>query len=187
LGTRRTIPRQPARLREIFELNVGKPQPGGGSLTDPSLIRPGWVLELPARAAQRVPDLQRADHRHERPGQGRARGAGTATASRAGATAFTQRVRGEAGSPRWVRHEHDRSHAPPAVAGTRQLCRGSRRAPVWSRRLDLLPRWRSGRRRARAHASPARLPTSTAHRRLVRPRLDTPAPLARLLRPVKLM
>lgn len=37
----------PLDWREIFDLNVGKPQPGGGSLTDPSLIRPGWVLELP--------------------------------------------------------------------------------------------------------------------------------------------
>ncbi len=37
----------PFRWREIFELNRGRLQPDGRSLTDPSLIRPGWVLDLP--------------------------------------------------------------------------------------------------------------------------------------------
>jgi nucleoid-associated protein YgaU len=36
------------RHNEIFDLNVGIPQPGGGELTDPDLIRPGWVLRLPS-------------------------------------------------------------------------------------------------------------------------------------------
>ena len=36
------------RWHEIFTLNRGRPQPGGGALTDPSLIYPGWVLLLPA-------------------------------------------------------------------------------------------------------------------------------------------
>lgn len=52
----------PLDWKEIFHLNVGKPQPGGGTLTDPSLIRVGWVLELPARAAAHVP----AEHQVER-------------------------------------------------------------------------------------------------------------------------
>lgn len=39
------------RWREIYALNRGKPQPGGGALTDPSLIYPGWVLLLPAPPA----------------------------------------------------------------------------------------------------------------------------------------
>jgi hypothetical protein len=39
------------RWHEIYALNRGKPQPGGGSLTDPSLIYPGWVLALPSRSA----------------------------------------------------------------------------------------------------------------------------------------
>ena len=39
------------RWHEIFALNRGRPQPGGGSLTDPSLIYPGWILLLPAPAS----------------------------------------------------------------------------------------------------------------------------------------
>lgn len=38
------------RYNEIFDLNVGRPQPGGGVLTDPAVIKPGWVLQLPADA-----------------------------------------------------------------------------------------------------------------------------------------
>src|SRR5580658_8218184 len=36
------------RWPEIYALNRGRPQPGGGYLTDPSLIYPGWILLLPA-------------------------------------------------------------------------------------------------------------------------------------------
>ncbi len=43
----------PLRWREIFDLNQGRPQPNGERLTDEDLIRPGWVLLLPADA--RVP------------------------------------------------------------------------------------------------------------------------------------
>jgi DNA-binding SARP family transcriptional activator len=33
---------------QIYDLNVGKPQPDGQALTDPGLIYPGWILLLPA-------------------------------------------------------------------------------------------------------------------------------------------
>ncbi|MDT0263773.1 BTAD domain-containing putative transcriptional regulator [Jatrophihabitans lederbergiae] len=36
-----------ARWPEIYQLNQRHPQSDGGALTVPSLIRPGWVLELP--------------------------------------------------------------------------------------------------------------------------------------------
>ncbi|SFE94979.1 LysM peptidoglycan-binding domain-containing protein [Blastococcus tunisiensis] len=39
------------RFDEIFELNRGRPQPDGRELTDARVIRPGWVLTLPADAA----------------------------------------------------------------------------------------------------------------------------------------
>ncbi|QFG21795.1 BTAD domain-containing putative transcriptional regulator [Actinomadura sp. WMMB 499] len=38
------------RYKEIFELNKGHVQPDGTRLTIASLIRPGWVLEMPADA-----------------------------------------------------------------------------------------------------------------------------------------
>jgi nucleoid-associated protein YgaU len=38
-----------SRYDEIFEINRGRPQVGGGSLTDPARLTVGWVLELPAR------------------------------------------------------------------------------------------------------------------------------------------
>ena len=37
----------PFRWPELFELNRGRPQFDGRHLTDPNLIRPGWVLALP--------------------------------------------------------------------------------------------------------------------------------------------
>ena len=37
----------PSRWREIFALNTGRGQPGGGTLTDPNRIWPGWTLLLP--------------------------------------------------------------------------------------------------------------------------------------------
>ncbi|HEY5172180.1 MAG TPA: hypothetical protein VIK54_10680, partial [Acidimicrobiia bacterium] len=40
----------PLRWREIFELNLGTPQPDDRSLEDPQLIIPGWVLTMPADA-----------------------------------------------------------------------------------------------------------------------------------------
>jgi DNA-binding SARP family transcriptional activator len=39
------------RWHEIYQLNKGKPQPDGQTLTDPDLIEPGWVLLLPSSAA----------------------------------------------------------------------------------------------------------------------------------------
>ncbi|MGI5242109.1 LysM peptidoglycan-binding domain-containing protein [Dactylosporangium sp. CA-139066] len=39
------------RYPEIFALNEGRPQPGGGRLTDPMDVEPGWILVLPADAS----------------------------------------------------------------------------------------------------------------------------------------
>jgi hypothetical protein len=38
------------RYREIYHLNKGRQQPDGSRLTIASLIRPGWILEMPADA-----------------------------------------------------------------------------------------------------------------------------------------
>lgn len=42
------------RYPEIYRLNKDRPQPDGGRLTDPDRIWPGWVLDLPADAADRL-------------------------------------------------------------------------------------------------------------------------------------
>jgi hypothetical protein len=62
------------RYREIFELNVGRPQPDGSTLTIASLIRPGWVLRMPADAygpgveeAKARPPARHSGPPHERP------------------------------------------------------------------------------------------------------------------------
>ncbi len=44
-----------ARWPEIYQLNKGHPQPDGGTLTMPSLIQPGWILQLPGPTAATTP------------------------------------------------------------------------------------------------------------------------------------
>ena len=46
----------PTRYPEIFEANEGDLQPDGRHLTDPDLILPGWVLEIPSNAEARSAD-----------------------------------------------------------------------------------------------------------------------------------
>lgn len=38
----------PALAEELFDLNTTREQPGGATLTDRDLIRPGWILTLPS-------------------------------------------------------------------------------------------------------------------------------------------
>jgi DNA-binding SARP family transcriptional activator len=45
----------PLRWSEIYQVNEGRPQPGGVTLTDPHWIDPGWTLVLPATAAPSAP------------------------------------------------------------------------------------------------------------------------------------
>ena len=40
----------PLQWQTIYQLNEGRPQPGGATLTDPHWIDPGWTLFLPAAA-----------------------------------------------------------------------------------------------------------------------------------------
>ncbi|QZN84912.1 LysM peptidoglycan-binding domain-containing protein [Cellulomonas sp. C5510] len=52
----------PLRYPEIVELNRGRPQPDGGTLQDPDLIRPGWTLRLPdAVASSAGPSPEKRD------------------------------------------------------------------------------------------------------------------------------
>ena len=43
----------------IFDLNAGEPLPGGGPFTDPDLILPGQVLDLPPRPGPPAPTVGR--------------------------------------------------------------------------------------------------------------------------------
>ncbi|MBV9662022.1 MAG: LysM peptidoglycan-binding domain-containing protein [Acidimicrobiales bacterium] len=45
----------PLRWSEIYQLNVGRPQPGGVTLDDPHWIDPGWTLLLPAATSSTPP------------------------------------------------------------------------------------------------------------------------------------
>jgi DNA-binding SARP family transcriptional activator len=174
----------PLDWREIFELNVGKPQPGGGSLTDPSLIRPGWVLQLPARAAAHVPDLHRADHRHERPpDKGEHAPQGRPPHREPAAPPSPNGSAAKPAHHNGIRHEHDRSHAPPS---------GSRHTPAPSGALVELPSGAVVSTSFLAGVAAAVALGRLRRRRAYRPRpptagwsgrgLDAPAPLARLLR-----
>jgi nucleoid-associated protein YgaU len=44
-----------SRYDEIFQINRGRPQTVGGTLTNPSVLRVGWVLELPAETPPAPP------------------------------------------------------------------------------------------------------------------------------------
>ena len=45
----------PARWPEIYEATRGTVQPDGGQLSDPDLIRPGWVLSVPTAVVTATP------------------------------------------------------------------------------------------------------------------------------------
>jgi DNA-binding SARP family transcriptional activator len=45
----------PLRWSEIYQLNVGRSQPGGATLTDPHWIDPGWTLVLPPTVTPPAP------------------------------------------------------------------------------------------------------------------------------------
>jgi DNA-binding SARP family transcriptional activator len=45
----------PLRWSEIYQLNEGRPQPGGATLTDPHWIDPDWTLVLPVGATPVAP------------------------------------------------------------------------------------------------------------------------------------
>ena len=63
----------PEDWHQIYQLNEGKPQPGGRSLTDPGLIIPGWVLLIPQPASGHPagPHPHPSASRAEVPGGGR--------------------------------------------------------------------------------------------------------------------
>jgi DNA-binding SARP family transcriptional activator len=58
----------PEEWHQIYQLNEGRPQPDGRSLTDPNLIIPGWVLLIPQPAAGHAPGPHPGTPQPGRPG-----------------------------------------------------------------------------------------------------------------------
>jgi DNA-binding SARP family transcriptional activator len=68
------------RWHEIYDLNRGRPQPGGGTLTDPARIYPGWDLLIPV-AGPHPPYGRGNPHGGGRPARHRRRSAPAAVGS----------------------------------------------------------------------------------------------------------
>ncbi|HEY6492538.1 MAG TPA: hypothetical protein VIZ43_04640, partial [Trebonia sp.] len=78
------------RYKEIFELNKDRVQPDGSKLTIASLIRPGWVLQMPGDASgpgiqtvgqTAVPDTGAQGHEHQLEAQQQGGNGGAAAVS----------------------------------------------------------------------------------------------------------
>src|ERR687896_504293 len=104
------------RYKEIYELNKARQQPDGSRLTIASLIRPGWILAMPADAvgAQVIPTEELDDYyRYAKPhqipdhGNGATPGPGNGQDGQAG----QDRADGQAGED-----GQDGEASPPAVA-----------------------------------------------------------------------
>ena len=88
------------RWHEIFALNQGRPQPDGQELTDPNLIKPGWVLRLPLAPLTRPAPAGHAQvPQPTSPAHPPARSQAPPHAARARPRAFTQHHRAENGGP----------------------------------------------------------------------------------------
>lgn len=77
------------RYKEIYALNKGKEQPDGSKLTEASLIRPGWVLDMPddATGVQIVHEHHGGTHheQHQHQGGGQQGGQGQHAGQQGGA------------------------------------------------------------------------------------------------------
>lgn len=119
------------RYKEIYELNKDRVQPDGSRLSEASLIRPGWIMEMPADArggelvempdAQVSPDVQQQIHDYARTGdqdQGHAQeGGGSGGADASHASRPEQRPGTDAGAGHGEAHERGQQHASPAPNG----------------------------------------------------------------------
>ena len=87
------------RWHEIFALNHERPQPDGQELTDPNLIKPGWVLRLPPAPLTWPAPARHARSQPTSPAHPPARSQAPPHAARARPRAFTQHHRAENGGP----------------------------------------------------------------------------------------
>lgn len=112
------------RYKEIYELNKDRTQPDGSKLSEASLIRPGWIMEMPADAhggelvempdAHVSPDVQQQIHDYSRSGD-HAQQQGRQEQGGAGASQVSlprQRPASDGGTA----HQQGQEHAAPAAA-----------------------------------------------------------------------
>ncbi len=108
------------RYREIFELNSGRVQPDGATLTIASLIRPGWILDMPHDATG--PGIRLVHEQETRPPTAHRRA--HAAQPRPGASARASSAPSQAGTPSGaVRTHHggpppqqDEQHGAPGAS-----------------------------------------------------------------------
>ncbi|WP_176921576.1 LysM peptidoglycan-binding domain-containing protein [Pseudonocardia oroxyli] len=58
-----------ARFPELFDANVGRPQPDGQTLRDANVIRPGWLLRIPQAGPPGTVDIVPPPHEQPRTSQ----------------------------------------------------------------------------------------------------------------------
>ncbi|MFE0672630.1 BTAD domain-containing putative transcriptional regulator [Streptomyces sp. NPDC058867] len=121
------------RYKEIYQLNKDRVQPDGSRLSEASLIRPGWIMEMPgdARGGDLVempdaspevsPEVQQQIHDYAKTGD-HAQGGGGAEGSDGGsvpaqrpATPDRQAEGGEGGQDRQAGHRQQTPAATPAA------------------------------------------------------------------------
>ncbi|MGW3950108.1 BTAD domain-containing putative transcriptional regulator [Streptomyces sp. NPDC004752] len=122
------------RYKEIYELNKDRVQPDGSRLSEASLIRPGWIMEMPADArggelvempdAQVSPDVQQQIHDYANTGdqgqdQGHAQEGGGSGGTDASPVALPEQRPGTDGGTghadgRGDAHGQGQQHAGPA-------------------------------------------------------------------------
>jgi DNA-binding SARP family transcriptional activator len=113
------------RYKEIFELNKDRIQPDGSRLSEASLIRPGWIMEMPgdARGGDLVempdqaphvsPDVQQQIHDYAQTGDHAQAQGGGGHAQGGGSHVSVPEQRPAAGH-----HQQNQQHATAAEAGS---------------------------------------------------------------------
>ena len=145
------------RWHQIYALNRGRPQPGGGTLTDPARIYPGWDLLIPAARPTPAPPREPARHRPPGPAPPHA-GTGRQRVTRPG-------PQPPPGAQHPGRRAARRPPAPGPARGTAAV-RGAARAG----------NRRRGQRRRRAGPHPAAEPLPARPGAHLQPRTPAPPP-----------
>ncbi|MER7486190.1 BTAD domain-containing putative transcriptional regulator [Streptomyces sp. NPDC126497] len=115
------------RYKEIFELNKDRTQPDGSKLSEASLIRPGWIMEMPgdARGGDLVempdeapevsPEVQQQIRDYDRTGD-HAQGGGSGSGGGAALASVPEQRPAPAPAPANddAGHQQERQHAAPA-------------------------------------------------------------------------